>query len=507
MQRLNAALLTLAFCACGGKKGDAPKPKEDAAGGPQVAPLTMPPSGVDKIARMNFVYGDGWPAYDKAVAAKTKKDWATARTLAEAAIAKDPYHLDAHRLLATILAQAGEHAAAVDHLVTALADDYWKYGPSLAKDEDLKEFLATPHGQSVAGLAQKIHDDYQKRIAGGVWLVGRRSSFKWAKDPGIQATTTRGELYAFDRETHRFLRLTHTDHKVAGFVRAPGGGEVAILGFDKVDHPKADGDAATFVNAWVLILDTAEWKPVGPKVLLPAARELAVGYGAGDQLLVSTAPAAGRWGVGEATVASVDKSTGKTTKVATPAPVPRIALTLDEGRVVRTIDGIEAAWTGDPATAPTLKATGGTAIQIPESGAAAQASVALAPGGARLVFATAVDPCAKDLAPSLYVADAKKATVKHVLTAASRFPTRWIDATTLAYEDGEGAIRLWDASIGREVQKLDNKVGIALDVLSLAPAPLCKGAPPAVDAGSGSADEPLPPEEGAGSAGPVTAPQ
>jgi hypothetical protein len=56
--------------------------------------------------------------------------------------------------------------------------------------------------------------------------------------------------------------------------------------------------------------------------------------------------------------------------------------------------------------------------------------------------------------------------------------------------------------------KLDNKPGIALDVLSLAPAPLCKGAPPTVDVGSGSGDEPvpLPPEEGSGSDGPVTKP-
>jgi hypothetical protein len=45
-------------------------------------------------------------------------------------------------------------------------------------------------------------------------------------------------------------------------------------------------------------------------------------------------------------------------------------------------------------------------------------------------------------------------------------------------------------------------------VLSIASAPLCKQAPPVPDAGSGSADEPpLPPEEGAGSAGPVTQPQ
>ena len=68
--------------------------------------------------------------------------------------------------------------------------------------------------------------------------------------------------------------------------------------------------------------------------------------------------------------------------------------------------------------------------------------------------------------------------------------------------------------------RLEDKSGIALDVLSLAAAPLCKQAPPTVDA-AGSGDEPLPPEEAAGngsggsatppaagsSSGPVTSPQ
>lgn len=509
-----AVALSLVVGACGNKSSDAPKKKDDAAAGPQVAPLAIPPSGVDRIVRMNFVYGDGWPAYDKAVAAKAKKDTASARQLAELAIAKDPAHLDAHRLLATLLAQAGEHAAAVDHLVTCLAADYWRYGPQLADDAELKEFFATPHGQSVLALAAKIRDDYQKRSASAVWLVGRRSAFKWPKELGSQAATTRGELYAYDRESKRYLRLTHTDHRVAGFVRAPSGHEVAILGFDKVDRPRpspgapsVDEAPSTFAGAWVLVLDATEWKPLGPKIKLPNAREVALGYGAGDQLLASTAAATGRWSLGEAAVASVDKTTGKLTRVTTAAPVPRIALTLDEGRVLRALDGIDATWTGDPATAPSLKVGSGAAIQIPESGAAAQASVAISADRARVAFATAVDPCAKDAAPSLYVADATKGTLKHVLTASSRFPTRWLDASTLAYEDGDGAIRLWDATTGRESGKLDNKPGIALDVLSLAAGPLCKGTPPAVETGSGAPDEPLPPEEGAGSAAAPAAPQ
>lgn len=519
MQQRATLLIVLTLIACGSK--DKPAEKKDAGlATPQVAPITQPPSGVDAVKRMGFVYGEGWTAYDKAVAAKGKNDLAGARAQLDASLAKDPDHLDAHYLYAKLLAQAGEHAAAVDHLVVALANDYFRYGPMLSADVDMKEFLGTQHGQAVTALAQAIQADYKKRVATGVWLVARRSAFKWPKELGAQGATTRGELYAYDRESKRYLRLSHTDHRVAGFIRAPGGGEVALLGFDKIDRPKGDvkgemkpDTPATFVTSWVQILETTDWQLVGKKVSLGAARELAVGYGTGDQLLVSKAQADGRWGTKDVTVSTIDKTAGKATKVATPAPTPRIVLTLDEGRVVRDATGIVAVWSGDPPTTPNFKTAAGTTIEIPESHAARQASFSVAPTSGRVVFATAVDPCAKDVAPSLYVSDGKSAALKHVLTAKSRFANRWLDANTLAYEDGEGAIRIWDATTSREVQKLENKAGIALDVLSLAPAPLCKGSPPEVEptpdvgsAGAGSSDEPpLPPEEPSGS--PVTSPQ
>ncbi len=490
----------MALLGCG-KKKQAPAVRQD--GGPiapHAAPLALPALGVDKIARFGFIYAEGAPAYEKAVVAKTKThDWAAVKADCEAALAKDPQHLDAQWLLAAALAQQGDPAAAVDHAVTAIAGDYFYYAPKLG-DDDLKPLIATPHGQAVIALAQRIHDEYVKEIKAGVWLVGRRSAFKWPAAAGVQPASSRGELYVFDRDSKRYLRLTHTDHQVVGFVRAPDNAETAVLGFDKVDHPKADDAPALVARPWLVVLDS-DFKP-SPRVHLPAARMVSVGYGAGDQLLVGTAAANGRWGLADPVIASVDKSTGKLTKVADPLPVPRIEFTLDEGRLVRKPDGVDAAWTAEPATAPTLKTAGGATIAVPESGQAAQLTVAVSPGGGHVAFATAVDPCAVDAAPSLYIADDKTGALKHVLTAKSRFANRWIDPTTLAYDDGDGAIRLWDTTTGHESQKLDNKAGIALDVLSAGPAPLCKQAPPVIEhAGS---DEPLPVEEGSG--GPVTKP-
>jgi hypothetical protein len=323
-----------------------------------------------------------------------------------------------------------------------------------------------------------------------MWLIGRRSTFKWPAKDGVQYATSRGELYAYDRDSHRFLRLTHTEHQVDGFVRTAN--EVALVGFDKIDHPKDDSAPPLIARPWVLLVDPTEWKTFGKRIDLASARAVAVGYGAGDQLLVGTAPANGRWGLGEWTVSSVDKALGKLAKVSTALPAPRLEITLDEGRMIRpaVIAGVEASWTAD--TAATLK-LGAISIPVPESHAASHDSVNLAPDQLHVAFATAVDPCAKDAVPSLYVADAKTGALKHLLTQKSRFATRWIDPNTLAYDDGDGAIRLWDASTGREASRLEDKAGLALDVLSLASAPQCKQGPPAAQAGSGS-DE-LPPEE------------
>ncbi|MGE5183699.1 MAG: tetratricopeptide repeat protein [Acidobacteriota bacterium] len=491
-----AAVAVLTAC---GHKSDSGKKRDSGSAGPAVAPLAMPAVGVDRVMRFRFIYGEGYSAY-KGCAEKLKaKDFPAAVKACETAVDKDPTHLDAQRGLAVALANTGEPAAAVDHLVAALAADYYAYAPTLG-DPDLESFRATPHGQAVAQLAQKIHDEYVRRIKTGLLVLGRRAMFRWPDKSGPQYDPSRGELYAYDRETRRYFRLTHTDHEVAAFVLAPSGSEVALLGFDKVDYDKTGASPPLLAHSWVVTVDTGEWKTLGPQASLPSSREVALGYAAGDKLLVSTAPATGRWTVGDATVSTVDRSTGKLTKAGDAMPVPRVVLNLDEARVVHGVPGVEAAWSNDPPTTTSMKLATGQAISIPESGQASESTVAVSPDGAHVAFATAVDPCAKDFAPSLYVADAKSGTLKHVLTARSRFATRWVDANVLAYEDGEGSIRLWDATSGREAQRLENKAGLALDVLSLANGPLCKQAPP--EAGSGSSDE-LPPEEGAG---PVTAP-
>src|SRR4029453_15471897 len=122
--------------------------------------------------------------------------------------------------LASALAQTGgEPAAIADHLLYALGGDWLRWGPALAGDEDVKGFWAPPEGKALATVNAALKEDFTKRAKGGLWLLGRRSTFKWPAKPCAQYGATRGELFAYDLETKRYLRLTHSEYTVAAVVR------------------------------------------------------------------------------------------------------------------------------------------------------------------------------------------------------------------------------------------------------------------------------------------------
>ena len=482
--------LTLALGGCG--KGDSAG-KGSAAGSaapvqaePALPALVVPPLGAESLRRFNYLYGDGASAYDKALAAYKAKarDWAAVRGGAEAALAKDAFHLDAHRLLASALAQDGDYAAAAAHLVVAMAGDWLRFGAALAADPDFATFWGSPAGKQLAQSAKAIEAEHLRRAQAGLWLVGRRSAFRLPAKPGAQSLTSRGELYAYDRELARFLRLSETDHTVVGFVRSPSQREVALLGYDRVELPAAGAaidpqKPALVSRPWALTLDAATLQPLGKRASLPKGRRVAVAYGPGEQLLAAAAPADGRWNVGADSWVAIDRTTGKTTKTAVAQTEARLSITLEDGEVESPIAGVTLP-DGEPEVA-SLAVGNGVELRIPESGKALRRSIAVSPSGGRVAFATAADPCSTEAAPSLYVADAKTGALRHVLTGKSRFATRWLDDNTLAYDDPDGMVRLWDAASGRELTRLSEKAGLSLAVLAMAPAPLCKTSPPAAD--------------------------
>jgi hypothetical protein len=84
-------------------------------------------------------------------------------------------------------------------------------------------------------LAGQLRDAVATHVAGSPWVLARRSGWKQPA-PGTSYAATRGELYAVDPIAKRFVRVTHTDHSVAAYLRAPSG-EVLLAGFTQAEVP------------------------------------------------------------------------------------------------------------------------------------------------------------------------------------------------------------------------------------------------------------------------------
>jgi hypothetical protein len=495
MQLRVVLLLAALLFACGDdKKGKPPEPKIE------IPTLTMPALGVASVKQMGYPYGDGKKAYDKAVAAYKKKDWAAVKTSCEEALAKDPHHLDAHRVLGTALAKLGDFEGASKHLVAALAGDFLRWGPKLLEDEELAEYLASPHGKALFALHGELKAKIDARITDGVWLLGRRGAFKWPSKPGSQWAATRGELYAWGEAEQTFVRLTHTDHEVAAWLPSPGGDEIAIVGYDKAEmpDPKAKNAAALpplLGKVWVDTLDSRTFEPKGKRASFSKVRGVSVSWGEGGQLLVDTLKPSGRWALAIDARFSVDRATGKTAKSQAKSHTESgwVRVTLDESVAAAPLWGLAiSASPADPslATEVRVESTGRT-ITIPESGLSPAGMIQANPARTRIAFSTWADPCAKDGAkPSIYVADAKTGQLKHILTAPSRFGLRWRNDDTLIYEDDAGSLRIWDAATGRETLKVAEKAGLALYGLSSTTKPICRKEPEIVEPDDGTDQEP-----------------
>lgn len=335
--------------ACGDKKAEGPAGAGTGSGtgSAAAAPLPVPPLGVDAVKRFNYVYGPAQKDYDKVTAALKAKprDWAAIKAACEATLAKDADHLDARWWLGVALAQTGDGAGAATALAAALAGDWLRWGPGLEADADLAAFLATPPGAALKALSTTLRGQVADALAKQPLLLARRSGWK-APKPGTGYAATRGELYAYDDAAKRYLRVTHTDHSLAGYLRGPSG-ELLLVGFSQAEVPdpaKAPKTAApTLTRSWVSAWSPSDFTETSPAAKIAKARLVTVGYGPGEQILVATAPATGRWSTGPATTFVVDRGTGKLTKApaVTLAP-PALAMTLED--VV--VDGA-AAWPAD----------------------------------------------------------------------------------------------------------------------------------------------------------------
>ena len=414
LQALPRLVLAVAFCRLRQESDELAPRSRTAAPAPAAAPLALPAARrrSDRRASTSST-AKGGRAYDKAIA-RQDEDARLGRRCERAARPRSPRTRSTSTRTGCSRSRSrrrGDAAGAVDHVVTAIAGDYYQYGAELATIRLQAVPIATPHGQAVAALAQQIHDEYAKRDQGR--RVARRPAQRVqvaGQAPACRPATSRGELYAYDRESKRYFRLTHTEHQVAGFVRAPSGSEVALLGFDKVDRPKAD-DVAAAVRARVARGRRSDRLEAARPARQPAARAWSRSATAPA---ISCSSATGacdrpmdlrRRGRRRRSIASTGKLDEDRRAAAGAAHRDHARRGPRRAQSDRWRRGAVDRRSADVADAQARAAAPRSRCR--ESGQAAQRTVAVAPDKAHVAFATAVDPCAKDAAPSLYVADAQ----------------------------------------------------------------------------------------------------
>ena len=464
---------------------------EQATAPPEVALL---PIGVGKPADFNYSSGKAEKAYRPVADAHKRKDWTAVRSAAEETLELDKGHLDAHRMLASALAQQGEFEKALEHLSIALAADWIRWGGKVESDPDLEPLISSPLGARLKEMNAGYKAELVRRARAGLLLVARRGAFKPPQKKGAARMASRAELFAYDKEAGRWLRLTQTGFQVVGFLASSTGDEIAYVTVREAalpDDPKAAPPVLAVAKIGTLSLAAPEAAVVEAE--LKNARTLALEYLAGDELVATVYQPQGYWGLGAATSYSIDKATGKAKASKAPPAGGRRLLVRFEGVELETpgdTEGIAADWNPETGTAEEFVLDASKKrVQLPRGEAARRASIAWSPDRKKVAFATQADPCADnpaDRAAALYLVDVESGKLKHVSKGQAAFSPRFLDPTTLSYADEEGGVRLYDAVAGRENGKLSTRGGLGLVGVGSQAGLLCtrESAPPPATAGT-----------------------
>ncbi|HEU5060456.1 MAG TPA: hypothetical protein VFU21_28190 [Kofleriaceae bacterium] len=456
------------------------------------AEVALLPLGVEKPADFNYSSGKAEKAYRPVADAYKRKDWTAVKSACDETLELDKRHLDAHRMLASALAQQGEYEKALEHLSIALAADWIRWGGKVEIDPDLEPLVSSPLGARLKEMNAAYKEELLRRARAGLLVVARRGPFKPPqKDPrkkGGARMASRAELFAYDKESGRWLRLTQTGFQVVGFLASPGGDEIAYVTVREVtmpDDPKAA--PPVLASARIGTLSLASPDTPGKEAEVKNARTLALEYLPGDELVATAYQPQGYWGLGNATSYSIDKAAGKAKASKAPPPGGRRLLVRFEGVELETpgdADGIAADWNPETGTAEEFVLDASKKrVQLPKGEAARRASIAWSPDRKKVAFATQADPCADkpaDRASALYLVDVESGKLKHVSKGQAAFSPRFLDAATLAYADEEGGVRLYDAAAGRETGKLSTRGGVGLAGVGSQSGLLCtrESAPP-----------------------------
>lgn len=429
-------------------------------------------------------------------------------------------HVDAHGYLALALARQGPMSQVapevVEHLSMAVAGDFLRWGDASLHAEELAGLYEMPLGQAYRQLVERYRERFRNGVAQAVLIVGRAGEPGAAASSGPGHAAPGGEIYAYELESRRYLRLSHTKSGVVGFLEVPGRSAVAFVSLGEVLAMGPAGAEPYMRKVEIGIVDLAEPAP-GKQVVLDDVAELWLYHeprAEGETRLMARVRAPrtagkktrGAAGVQALSTFSIDVAHGQAQPVVIeaprlkrrgPKPLPTVAdsplrgdvLYVAHDRVERLripIADVIADWdeTG-AAGAFRLERTRKT-VTLAAGELAHGHTMSWSPGNTRLVFATLPeDPCveapaeapdggtaapgqATHASASLYVVEAATGTLDRLATGASPLAPRWIDERRLSYMDNSepaSSVRVVDVSTGEEVATLRSPGGVGTERL------------------------------------------
>lgn len=431
--RAALALALVGAHGCGrGSTAPPPPPPSHEAGANDAAPIEIPPQalGLADLASFAWRSRGGQAAFRAARKAENKDDWAQVAANCRDALASDPGHLEAAWLYAVALAKTGKLDGVLAPLETAAIGDYGKWAQASLDQPGLQPFLATPSGEA---WRRRVDQDRATYLA----ALGR-----------AVIVTSHGDVFAFDPETTRFQRLTHTFGSVIGTLASRPTHRIAYVSRTRGKH-------GTTLAVGIINLTsgrTTHTTPLpGTQIRIAAQpKGFAIRTGATWQLLdddgklhpLAPAPKIGEW----LDVSGQRRSGPDSLRPARPTV-----------RLVRLpTDGIAGDWDDlGLASAIRISLTNRT-LTVP--GQIDGSTVAWAPDHGHLAFVAQLDDCKPNgAAAAVFVAEASTGRLDELERAANGLAVEWVGDRKLAIA-GDHGVELVD--LGGKPSALDGADGL-----------------------------------------------
>lgn len=470
----------------------------------ELPPLEPRPLGLARLTDYGYsTKGDARKRFGAISAAEKQGLWKEAEAVCRELIGRDPGHLEAQWHLASDLARQGRFDEAVQPLSIAVAGDFMRWGDRSQRARALRGFNASPQGPRFARLVELYRDEFQRAIGEALLVVGRRGKPWPARGTGATTLNHRSEIYAYDLEGARYLRVSRTNGSLVGFVRSRSANRLGYVSYRRVwlpDEQQGSSGAKPYLRrVRVGVVDLGNARMSHREVTFEDVSWLELFYAEdernGARLVARVRPVDPARGERLVQSFEIDAARGKA------VPISPLSAAFDVLRVgydsvaMRRprVSGVTADWGRDgSAGALRIERTRKT-ITLPVGESAARDSMVWSPSASRLAFSTkAADPCsdaAKERAIVLYVVEAATGKLRAIATGEGAFAPVWLDDTRLAYVDkstGAPSVRLIDITTGEEQAHLDSPGGVGTAWLP-ARAP-CSGAI-AIDSEAGAADE------------------